>query len=375
MIRQLWPYLIGEPTPYVRRSATGEYNQALGGAWGSYYADRALLLITVPWLVLRYQEWTRIQLRPSAVYEQNFWLGELIFPTLPSTPVYLTLLAAALVLVIACFLKPSRISIRLLLASLLILVSIPPHGFGHIEHTGHLLLLGHVYSTFRPLGKPAEDSELKWHSFGYTWFLFGLLAVYTASGLWKVVDMTIRDVLKPGVTWLDPEGMVATSIASMRGVDVSMTIPRIVESVDWAFPIGYIILTIIFTGSFIAAFRRPFLFIILPTVVLFHLLNALVMYVLFIFTIFVALAVLWPYDLSLPGIKKKLVPAESTAFSGRGRNARFVVQYAGGDSDVFEGFYAYRERLRFRSALLASPLYYPGLAWICTGVFNLADRR
>lgn len=373
--RRLWSLLIGEPEPLVTRSATGRFNEELRAAWSSYFADRALLVITIIWLFLRYNEWQRIALRSEFLYAPRFWLAELVFPTPPTTGLYYLLLIVAGACVGTVFFYPRNIGLRFATLVSVLLVSVPEHGYGHVEHTAHLLLLGHVYSIFRPIEKPDASSDLTSLTRGYSWFLFGLLAVYTASGLWKIVDMTIRDVLKPGVTWLQPEAMLATSIASMRNVDLPMDIPAVVESVAWAFPIGYVLLTIVYVGSFVGAFRRPFLLLVVPTVAAFHLLNAVVIYVLFIITIFVAIAVLTPYDFILPGIRRRLVPISRVVFSGSGYSATFSVQYVDGSTDEFRSFYAYRERLRHQSALLAAPLYYPGVGLVINYILEKLNRR
>ena len=375
MIQRLWPHLVGEPEPSVIRSATGRSNLALQGAWASFYADRAMLSITVVWLGIRYFEWRRIILRPEGIYDQKMWLGQLVFPELSGSTVFYFLFIASLALTILCFVRPQSILWRVLLAISLLLVSVPGQGYGHIEHTGHLLLLAHIYSIFRPAGRPERGDSAVHRNRGYTWYLLGLLAVYTASGLWKVVDLTVRDVLKPGVNWLHPDAMLSTSIASMRGVDLGMTVPQIVDSIAWAFPIGYVVLTLIFAGSFIGAFRRPFLLIVVPTVVAFHILNAVVMYVLFIITIFVAVAVLTPYELFVPAIRRQLVPVAARNFSGRGGDALYEVRYVNGDADLFRGFYAYRERIRDRSALFAAPLYYPGLGLVSNKILEAIRTR
>jgi hypothetical protein len=334
-----------------------------------------MLLVTLAWLVLRYREWTRIELRPPILYEPRVWIGDLVFPVLPDPMIFYALLAVAGALTVVGLARPRWFVARIALAISILLVSAPGAGFGHVEHTAHLLFLAHIYSMFRPLGKPRDADEADSRARGYSWFLLGLLAVYTASGLWKVVDLTIRDVLKPGLTWLDARAMLATSIASMRGVDLPMVVPQFVERTAWMFPVGYVALTLIFSASFIAAFRRPFLLIVVPTIVLFHILNAVVMYVLFVFTIFVAILVLSPYDLLVPRVRRHLVPVRSTHFDGRGHAARYEVRYENDDVDTFGGFYAYRERLRRRSTLAAAGLYYPGLGWLVSRILEFAHRK
>lgn len=366
MIRRLWPVLAGEPADLVIRSRTGKVNEAYQVARAGHIADRGLLILTVGWLGLRIDSWDRIVRRPEELYEPLTWIGKLVFPTLPSQPVWYALVALALAAVVVSFVRPRWLYPRVLLTLSLLLVITPEFGFGHVQHVNHLFLLGHVYSTFRPMGRPRTDEEAAYRAKGYTWFLLGLLAVYTASGLWKVVDMTIRDVIKPGVTWLEPEALLATSVASMRNVDLSMLVPQYIDAVSWVFPIGYVIIAVLFSASFLAAFRRPLLVIVVPTIMLFHLLNAITLYALFLSTIVVAGVLMLPYEYILSAPKKGLVSVRSSTLDRSESDITYARQYENGDFDRFYGFYACREWLYDRSVLLAAPLYYPGIAWAGT---------
>lgn len=371
MTRRLWLALIGEREDLVQRSPTGARNETLSAAWSSHYADRGLLLLTILWLVLRVETWGRIVLRPEASYEPIMWLGRLVFPVLPHPVIWYGMVGIAFAAVIACLFRPRWLLSRLILAASLLLVITPELGFGHVEHVNHLFLLAHVYSVFRPLGRPRSIRQAESHASGYTWFLLGLLAVYTVSGLWKVVDMTIRDVLKPGVTWLHSDGMLSSSIAAMRNLDLPMAVPNYIETIAWVFPIGYVFLTFVFCASFVAAFRRPLLVLVVPVIVVFHLLNALTLYALFLSTTIVATVLLLPYDYFLSAIQTKLEPVLSSSMVGAAGDARYRRRYKNGDVDTFIGFFAYREWLWDRATLLAAPLYYPGVAWAGSRLLNL----
>ena len=375
MTRRLWFALISERRDQVLRSRTGINNRILSTAWASHYADRGLLLITIAWLVIRVEMWSRINLRPEESYEPLMWLGRLVFPELPHPAVWYGILGFAFAAVVVCLLRPRWLVARIVLTASLLLLITPEYGFGHLEHVNHLFLLAHVYSVFRPLGRPQNIQEAEFRAAGYTWFLLGLLAIYTASGLWKVVDMTIRDVIKPGVTWLNPDAMLASAVAAMRNVDLPMILPSYVEAVAWAFPIGYVVLTLIFSASFLAAFRRPLLIIVVPVILVFHFLNAVTLYALFLSTIVVASVVLLPYDYLLPTIKGKLIPVKSSTIERAAGDATYQRRYENGDVDTFIGFFAYREWVRDRAILLSAPLYYPGVAWAGSRLLDLRRNR
>jgi hypothetical protein len=384
MIRRLWStlnskrlaaLLRGEPADErVRRSATGCRNRNLRVAWSGYVADRGLLVLTVLWLGWRLKRHAMIAARPDVLYEPGVGLARLVFPSFPSAPVYYGLFALTAVALLVCFLRPRLVAARAVLAVGVVLIILPEFGYGKVEHINHLFLAAHVYAVFLPVRRPARsNSDLAAQAEATHWYQAGLLFIYTMAGLWKFFDLTIRYAVKGGMTWLNPDAMVITSITSLRGYDFPLIIPRYVAAIKEVIPLGYVMLAFLFAAAFLAAFRRPYLLIVLPTIAAFHLMNIVVLYVLFASTIAVALVLFLPYDRFVPAIQRQLDPFRHTRFRGRGAQAQYRRRYANGDEDVFRGFYAYREHLRDRSWLMAAPLYYPGLAWITTRVLRRWD--
>ena len=273
--------------------------------------------------------------------------------------VWYTLFAVVALSAAVCLARPHLIAARVILAAGVVLLIAPEFGW-KVDHMNHLFLLSHLYAIFLPVARPAEASAMA-QAGAMAWYRTGLLFPYTMAGLWKFVDMTVRRVLKPGMSWLDPEALVITSVVNYRSLDLPLTAPETLDAVKGLLPIGYVLLAFVFTSSALAAWRRPLIALVLPTIIGFHLSNVFTLHVRFVTTCFVALAVLLPYDRLVPSVRRRLQPAE-TRFEGRGVRARYTRRHANGDEDVFEGFYAYRARLEDASWLLAAPLYYPGVA-------------
>ncbi len=350
----------------VRLSATGRDNAARRTVWSGTYADRAFLVLSLGWLVGHWNKHLAIARRPEELYEPLTWLGALAFPEPVSSTVWLGIAAVMAAGVGVCLWRPRLVVARAVVAACALLIMATEFGHAKIEHVNHLFLLGHLYALFVPLGRPGDREQVALEAETVRWYQGGLLFVYTMAGLWKFVDMTIRAVLKPGMTWLDPAAVPGMAALSYRGLDLSLAVPEALWAVRWALPVGYVVLAFVLASAATAAFRRPLLLLVVPTVVLFHLMNALTGLAHFFSTALVAAVLLTPYDLVFPAIRRRLTPVERAPFTGNGASARYERVYTDGQADTFSGFYAYRARLEDRSWLWAAPLYYPGIALLAT---------
>lgn len=361
-------------------SKTGRINTARRTAWSGYYADRALLGFSFAWIVGRWAKRQLIIERPEVLYEPLTWLGALAFPEPISDAAWLSLAALMTASIGLCLWRPRLIAARVGVAICALLLISTELAYGKMEHVNHLFLLAHVYAIFLPMGRPGQpysaesesDEGVAIQAEATRWYQAGLLLIYTMAGLWKFFDMTLRSLLKPEMTWLHPEAMPALTALSYRAHDFALSIPEALWTIRWIFPAGYVVLAFLLATAVLAPFRRPLLLLILPTVVLFHIMNVLTVYALFLSTIIVAVLLFTPYDLLVPAIRRHLTPVTNTTFEGVGADARYERHYANGDVDVFKGFYAYRTRLEDRNWLRAAPLYYPGVALLAT---RILERR
>ena len=373
MTRRPFSALTGESFAAVEWSQTGRKNHAYRRSVAAYYADRALLLFTFIWLFIRVDNYATISSRPDVLYQPTTWLAHLILPNPMPEAMFYGLVALGALCVLVCLFKAQLILARAALALILVFAILPEFGYGKVDHINHLFLLAHVYAIFLPIEFPQTLDKAVLQVQAINWYQLGLLSTYTMVGLWKIAEMTIRDVIKPGMTWLHPDALVVTSITAMRNYDLPLTIPAYLETVKWLVPIGYVLIALIFSVSFLATYRRPLMLIILPSILVFHLLN-MTHYVLFISTCFVASIMFFPYDLFL-GDRSPVAPIRAVHFEGRRDQARYERQYANGDRDTFRGFYAYREWLKDVSIWLAAPLYYPGVAWSVSRILSIARAK
>lgn len=356
-------------------SRTGTLNAAAAGVWAGYFADRALLLLTIPWVLLRaYVREAMLLERPPELYEPGTWLSAILQPEMPGTVVWYSVAAVTTVCVVVCWRSPQATVARVALALGVLYLIAPEFGYGKVDHMNHVFLLGHVLAVLLPVAKPdlqtalreggEAESSLLAHARAFNWYRAGLLFPYTLAGFWKGVDLTARAVLKPGMTFLHRDAILITSTTTYRSHDLPLDVPRALAVFNEAFVPGYLALAVIFVVAVVAGFRRPLLGLIVPVIVLFHLSNVVTLYVIFVTTCAVVMALLLPYDRVLPTVKKALVPTQAVTFSGRGVDARYVRRYSNGDADEFAGFEAYRARWTDASWLLGGSLHHPVAAWV-----------
>lgn len=367
MTPRLCSALCSLPPERVRLSETGLTNATHRATLAGYYADRLLLGWSLVWIGIRWARRQDLMERPEALYDPLTWLGKLAFPTPPSDAVWFFIAAVCALSVTLCLWRPRLIAARATLALSTLLLMAPEFAYGHIEHVNHLFLLAHVLAVFLPTGRPGDPDEARLQARSFAWYQAALLFPYTMAGGWKWLDMTVIRLLKPDMTWLHPDALVVTSVHSYRNYDLPLTVPATLADFGFLYAIGYVVLAYVFVSASLAAFRRPLLPLVLLAIIMFHLTNVVTLYVHFVTTCIVAAILFFPYDRLLPSVRGALEAPASTVFEGRGGGARYVRTYANGDRDLFEGFYAYRERLTDRAWPLAAPLYLPGMAW-------LADR-
>ncbi|MEM1041287.1 MAG: hypothetical protein AAGI91_01540 [Bacteroidota bacterium] len=370
MTPRLFSILRGDAPRHVALSETGRANRAFGAALAGFYADRALLLWSVVWLGIRWARWQDLAARPAVLYEPETWLAALVFPAPPSAAAWYAAFAVCALAIAACWRRPRLVAARLVLATSVLLLMSTEFTFGKIEHTNHLFLLAHTFALFLPVGRPETVAEASLQAWTDAWYRAALLFPYMIAGLWKWVDMTVRQVLKPGLTWLHPDALPISTLYTYRIYDLPLDAPAALAPFGPVYVIGYVGIALVFAAASVAAFRRPLLPLVLLTIIAFHLTNVLTLYVHFVTTCAVALVLFFPYERVVPAIRRSLTTPTATVFDGAGAAARYRRHYANGDVDCFEGFYAYRERLADRAWLRAVPLYYPGLAALATWVLQ-----
>lgn len=362
-------------------SRTGRLNAAAAGVWAGYTADRILLLLTVVWVAFRaYIREADLLARPAAIYEPATWLSALVQPAMPSALAWYGCAAVVLASVVVCWVRPRFVIARVILAAGVLLLIAPEFALGKVDHMNHVFLMGHAFAVVLPVRRPdlaaaladpvEAEPELLDQARAFDWYRAGLLFPYTLAGFWKFVDLTVRAVLKPGMTYLHPDALLLTSITTYRAHDLPLDVPRALAGANALFGPGYVLLAVVFLVASLAGFRRPLLGLMLPTIIAFHVSNVWTLYVVFLSTCLAVLALLLPYERLLPALRQRLATVERRAFTGRGRNATYKRHYANGDVDRFEGFEAYRAQWADTSWLLGGPLYHPLVALVARGVIE-----
>ncbi|MEM6645228.1 MAG: hypothetical protein AAF730_03150 [Bacteroidota bacterium] len=378
MWQRLSALLSGDHARYLSRSTTGKRQAAYRLAWANIAADRALLVWTVIWLMIRVYVRLIHEQRAPSLYEPMTWMGHLFAPTFPADVMWWSVWAVGLLATVFCLRQPSQLLPRLLLLFSVLFLLAMEFGYGEMRHPNHLFLLAHLYGAVRPIARPStlldDEQALMNHAEGFRWYQASLLFTYTLSGCWKWFDMTVRQWLRPGPTWLEPESVPLTALTGLRKLDEPLTLVPYLQDVQWIFPIAYVLLAITFTPTVFAAFRRPMLLVLFPAILVFHLVNHFVIQISFFPAMAVVLVVFFPYDRIAP-LPSAWATIAQRRFEGSGLAACYTQTYTDGTANTFFGFAAYRQRMYDRYPLLAAPLYYPGVASLVTLWLSVVSPR
>jgi hypothetical protein len=261
----------------------------------------------------------------------------------PGPALWYTLAAVLLCCVGIAWARPSLWPVRAALAGCTLLLIAPEYAFGKVEHVDHLFLLAHVWSPFVPWALPhPEDPALGARASAARAYQAGLLSVYTLAGTWKVFDLTVRNAIKGGRTWLDSDAAFFTVLlfAARAGRDVEL----------WAYlrplfafaPLAYLLLALVLVPAALTPWRRPYLAVLVPVVTAFHVVNGVLGLAYFYFTALTFLLLFTPYDRVM----------------GRKRHPRSSPDARPPATD---GFGAYRARVERRSWWRAALLYHPAV--------------
>lgn len=230
----------------------------------SYFLFRVFTLF---WLVEQYNFYQRILKRKTELYSPSNFLQQFILPTFPSELIFCSLIFITTCITIFSLYKQSVI-LNILLFIFTGIVSMPIAGYFGLSHTNHLLILFYFFSIFL-LPKNLKTNDYKYVQYHY----LGLLSTYTLAGFWKLVAMGL-DFTKnnPKISWYETGAAKYNSIYNYFMIDKS--IPSWMEYL-YSYENLWVVLTtggiLMQTLSFLGAFNRKILNIVLLFLFTFHL--------------------------------------------------------------------------------------------------------
>lgn len=343
------------------------------------HAERVARIFTYGWLI--YQTWLYIVLsdRPDILYTPTHFLGQLLAPVFPSPAIYSSILIATFVCNTLSLCKIDSWLTRAFLFLGVLYLNNLNWNYGGFSHVGHLFVLFHFFTIFISDHDASDpDTSQKELSNSVRWAYIGFMSTYTIAGIWKITGLIARFTFSTyGISWLSNNAALYNSIIGHKSWDLpldSLTVQ--IFTIPYLWPIMFLIMLILQLTSFLATIRLPLFFWIGFGSIGFHIFNLIFMKIEFIITPIMLLILFFPYHkLFKKRYSSLLIPIVHTEFTGHRLTAFYKRVYQNNETDIFTGFYAYREYLYDREKWYAGLLFIPGLASLCSLCWKYLTRK
>lgn len=229
----------------------------------TYYVFR---IFTLFWVVEQYQFFKINSERPQLFYNPATDFQKYLQSEFPSSLYFIALCIILVVNLLWSIFKPNYISSVLIFLTTA-LINLPINGYFGLSHTNHVLILFYFLTIFLlPNKLVTTDYKL------VQYVNFGLLATYSAAGLWKAFSMA-RDTLtkNPDISWLEPDAARINSEVNFYMIDLPLPIWMQQLYSNTEFWVVLTVIGILFqTLCVLGAFNRKYLTFTLIFLFTFH---------------------------------------------------------------------------------------------------------
>ncbi|RNI23688.1 hypothetical protein [Rufibacter latericius] len=358
-----------------KTSEHGRFNQHLRAVVDFYYAELFLRLLTFVWL---YWALTKFHLyldRPPELYEPLTLLGRLAAPVLPAKEIFWTVVALAALANFSKLFRKRALIPQVLLAASLLWINLVLWSYGYLPHVNHLFLLAHLFLIFVAVERPGKNRPDQIQYATINWFYFGLLFVYTLSGLWKIAALAKKLLSSSAaVHWLRPEAALYNALVSFRDYDQPFRLAQLFVDFPGVWQLGFVATVYFLTSAVAAAWHPPLRPWVGGLLICFHLINQFAFLIFFVVACLTLLCLFFPYGAVFRQSRTQYRFPAVFLFSGRKQEAAYFRQYEDGQEDAFFGFEAYRQKLLDWNYYQAGFLYFPGIKILTELTWRLTHR-
>ncbi len=327
-----------------------------------FYADRLLRIFTYFWLGYQFFVFLELCDRPKEIFSPVNYFPKVFMSGFPSLWYFGFVASVAMITNTISLINSRLILNKAILVFCVMWISNVRWSYGFLSNVGHCFILTHLFCLFIPARKSENIEEDISHARIIQLLYFGVLVVYTISGIWKAGGLAYKLTLQPEViNWLHPQAALVNSISGYRYWDIHPGI--LLHAFD--FPIIWQVLFVITLYlqliSFSASLRLPLLYWIGLGSIIFHFHNTIFMRTEFYVTPLILTILFFPYHLLLKGGKNisYLKFKSEEAFTDKGVIYRRT--FENGATEAFSGFFAIREKCRDQRKWYYGFLYLPGI--------------
>lgn len=325
-----------------------------------YHFGRAIYFIqfvVLGWLIFKGYNFHSLSARPQALFEPMHYFGKLFMPLFPSSFLFYGVILLGLITTVLKIINDDKIFTRIIQFVIVAWVNVFQWSFGFESAVSYTLIYVLLFSLFIPV-KGYTTQDLPSINKMIEYFFVGIFITYTFSGIWKVVGVSYKLLLKPeDVHWLSPNGALYNAVVSYRNYD--LPIEPILKYYQYPlfWQMSFLIVLFIQLFCWLAAYRLQLRMWAGLSLIIFHAVNALFFKTVFITAPIVLLTICFPYHLF---IKNELTYDKKIFFS-EDNELKYTKTYPNGDMDWYKGFTAYREIMYDKNRVFGSLLFVPGV--------------
>lgn len=371
MIQQLLSLFKTYPNDFCALSETGKENSYTISNLSFYFSHKVLMLFSVFWIFFHLFYFQHLVLRPQELFIQNVWFGRIFLPIFPPPLLYTIISIVAILLIFVLFLYKDKWIFRAIIAFIIIWLNLTRWSSGGITLSSNLFILAHVFALFIPIIEIKDNKKDAIIYRSLIWYYLGLFITYFLSGFWKIRGLLYNIIFRPeDINWLNPKAALYTSLIGYHLSDLPADHVLFLFSFPLLWQTGFLVTCIILVLSPLASFRQPLRIWAGVALIIFHAINNIAFDVNHYMSINTLAILFFPYQTIFPSIYKSCVPVLECSFTGSKGNASYERRYSNGDKDIFQGFYAYREKIADNNRILGGLLYIPLLDSIMAYVWK-----
>jgi len=260
-----------------------------------YYGTYALNFLTFCWLFYQTYIYVTFSERPTSLFAPINYFQKLFMPTFPPSWVYFGVIGLCFILILISI-KKSTVWTRALITFSVLYLNALTWSYEFNSHVTHILILGHLLKIFIPHDLKSLNFDKEKSVIAIKWYYAGILVTYTFSGLWKVVGLVYKFLVRTqDVNWIDPEAMQYNAIVSYRTWDLKYDFW--VQILEYQ-PLWQILFVIMVFGQVLSVcfvFRKKWLYLGGLWTAMFHLANIILFKIIFVLAPIAVLTIFMPW--------------------------------------------------------------------------------
>ncbi|TAH26076.1 MAG: hypothetical protein EAZ07_05140 [Cytophagales bacterium] len=367
MIQQLLLVFRGHRSSECTISKTGIESKIVQNTFQFSKGIYFIQFLVLAWLISKAYNYHVISDRPNSLFEPMHLFGTLFMPRFPSPILFYSVILFGVFTTVYRIFNDDKTIIRILQLLIVVWVDVFQWSFGSDSAVAFILIYSLLFSLLIPSKLQDDHHDKIAVNKMIEYYFLGILITYSFSGLWKVIGILYKLILKPtDVHWLSPNAALYNAVVSYRNYD--SPIEPILKYYQYPlfWQMSFLIVLFVQMFCWLAAYRLSIRLWCGFSLIIFHLVNALFFQTVFITAPLVLFIICFPYHLFV----KNTLRFESHITLSDYDELIYTKTYTNAELDTYKGFLAFREILYDRNPIWGSLWFVPG-ARLIYSIFRL----